>query len=517
MKLTVGITEKFPHWELILGQIGIPTETVTTDLKITTDQYATIIVTRIGEPWEKDALLHYIAEGGATLIEADVARWLLGIRTVPAYIKYVEPVGDPIYKGILSGFIDASLTLPKKATVLESDSGKKLVQIIRHGNGLVLILPGSLSKAILDTKVRRRNFPTRKPLLPSERVTRRSKQTIREIIQRSLEYLYIVRELPFVSLWPLPNGAQTLFNLRIDTDFASQENVDTLYDLCQKYRITATWFVETQSSQDWISKYANMEYQEIGLHCYRHHVFPNFIRNEMDIKRGIKILSQHRIRPSGYAAPFGQWNVPLAKAIEHHGFLYSSEFCLDYDNLPFHSHLGDRFTHVLQVPVHPIATSCLRNARHSKEDMKKYFKDLLKICIEHHLPFFIYDHPSNANLDVLNWLFKTVRKQDIPVVSLIEYAEWWNKRAKIEWTVDLDKDRIVIDHTSIDSSIWLLIRKSMTGWSVVEMKDTINLNTVEWRKRRLGKAIRTPMSERTALTRKMVIRDILHMYWKHRY
>jgi len=517
MKLTVGITEWLPHWEMVLCQIGVSTEIVKSVEEIAPNLFATIIVTQKGDQREKDALLHYITEGGAIIIEADTAKWLLGIKTLPAFIKNVEPMDDSIFKGILPGFIDASLILPDKATHLDDNAGKKLVKKINYGNGYVIILPGSLTKSVLDTKVRRRNFPTPGPLLPSERVSRRSKQTIREIIQRSLEYLHMMRELPFVSLWFFPDGASTLFNLRIDTDFGAQTQVESLYDLCQKYEIPATWFIETFSSKNWIENYKKMKNQEIGLHCFRHHVFPDFKRNEKDIKSGKNTLSRVKIHPAGYAAPFGLWNVSLAKAIEHHGFVYSSEFCLDYDNLPFYPYLGNRFSSVLQIPVHPITTSCLRNAHHSKEDQKKYFKNLFKLKMEHHLPLFVYDHPSNANLSVLNWLLKTIRKQDIPIIPLVEYANWWTNRAAMKWFVKWDRGIVNIDVPSVDSSVWLLIKKSITEWTVVEMKQSIDLNKVEWKKSRLRKKFKTPMSERHTLNRKMVINDILHTYWKHRY
>ena len=517
MKLTIGIIEKFPCWDISLSQIGLSVEKVQSDWKNLIDLYAVVIVTRTGDQQEKENLLHYVSEGGAILIEADNAEWLLGIKTLPAFIKYVEPAEDIIFKGIIPGFIDTRLLIPAKATHLQGNSRKKLVQVIQYGNGHILILPGLLSKSILDTKVRRRNFPTRGPLFPSERVSRRSKQTIREIIQRSLEYLHLVRGIPFVTLWVFPEGAQRLFNLRIDTDLASREKIDALYSLCQKHQIGATWFVETESSRNSIDQFVTMENQEIGLHCYRHHVYHNFIRNEINIKTGKKVLSQHRINPAGYAAPFGLWNVSLAKAIELHGFLYSSEFCLDYDNLPFHPYLGNRFTSVLQIPVHPITTGCLLNAHHSKENIKNYFNDLIKINMEHHLPLFIYDHPSNANLNALNWLLKTIRKRDFRDITLADYARWWAKRMETRWFGNWENNKLTLDLPSVDSSVWLSIQRSSTEWAVVKMKQQIDLTEVEWKKRRLRRKIRIHMSERNALTRKMVFNDILHTYWKFRY
>lgn len=517
MRLTVGVTDLLPQWKLLLGQIGVPVQIVNMNQTVKPDDFSAVVIPRLTGTHKKDALLQYLSEGGSILMEADVAEWLLGISTVPAHVTYVTTEGDPIFAGILPGFVNGSFRLPRHGSALESDSGKKLVQILSRGKGSVLVLPSSLSRCVLDTRVRRRNFPSRGPLLPSERVSRQSKHTVREIIQRSLEYLYMKRGLPFVSLWPFPDGAKTLFNFRIDTDFASRENVDDMYELCHRHKIPATWFVETQSSNEGLSRFVEMENQEIGLHCYRHRVFSDFVRNEEDLKKGIRLLSAHRIRPKGYAAPFGQWNVPLTKALEHRGFTYSSEFCLDFDNLPFYPYLGDRFSPVLQVPIHPIATSRLRNAHHSDGQMKDYFKDMMEAHITHRLPIFVYDHPSKANLEVLNWLFKTVRKQNIPVVSLKEYAAWWEKRASIRWTAKWDKGKVIIEDSSSDSSVSLLIRRSMKEWGNVSMRHEVDLGELDWKGRKSKHKTITPMSERNALNRKMIVNDILHHYWKRRY
>ncbi|MFQ6673251.1 MAG: hypothetical protein ACE5GH_00540 [Fidelibacterota bacterium] len=514
MNLTVGVTEWRPQWQLILGQIGAPVAVVGGEREVTLDQYGVIIVTARSTRQDKDMLLRYLARGGGILVEAHVAEWLLGTGSVPAYVKYVDPEGDPLFHGILPGFIHASLLLPTGAENLESDSGKKLTRVMRHGEGFVLILPGTFSECVLDTKVMRRNFPTPGPLLPSERVARRSKQTVRAIIERSLEYLYFERKLPFVSLWPFPEGHPTIFGFRVDTDFASEEHSDKLYNLCHDHKIPGSWFVETASPGDGIRRYAKMENQEIGLHCFRHRVFSSFIRNELDVKKGLRILAREQIRPLGYAAPFGLWNVSLAKAVEHHGFTYSSEFTLHYDDLPFYPHLGDRFSRVLQVPVHPITTGHLRNAHHSPGDMELYFTDLVQDHMEHRLPILVYDHPSNAHLQVLNWLVNAVRERGIPTVPLIDYAQWWKRRNALNWTARFDGDSLMIDGMQPESSVWISVRKSVTEWTVEAMKEVMDLQALKWRKNEPEVNVRTSMSRRSLLNRKMIMNDILHYYWR---
>ena len=202
MKLIVGITKLLPEWKIIIQQIGISYEVVSLEKSIPSDQFSVIVVTKKETDSEKDVLLHYISAGGSILTEADVAEWLFNIDTVSAFISTIETDDDPIYNGIFPGFIQAKLFLPKKGNVLENASKRKLVQIHMSDKGTAIILPGGFCKNTLDIQVRRRNFPTRAPLLPSERVARTSKHTIREIIQRSLEHLHFVRQLPFLALFP---------------------------------------------------------------------------------------------------------------------------------------------------------------------------------------------------------------------------------------------------------------------------------------------------------------------------
>lgn len=399
MKLTLGITDLAPEWQLLLSQSGVPFSTA--DLSVASDlsHFPAIIVSAGITDYEKANVLDYISSGGAVLMEADTARLIFNIKTRRLHVRYIEPQSDSIFQTIRGGFFDGTLQLPRDATHLMTDTGQNLIETVRHGDGVALVLPGGFVNGVLDTSVRRRSFPTDGPLFPSERVARRSKGVIRSVIEKSLQFILGERQLPLVMLSPFPDGVPTVFNFRIDTDFSSEDSVIRLYDLCRKHNITATWFVETASAAEWINLYAQMENQEIGLHCFRHRLFSSFGKNQRNVQQGLDLLTSERIRPDGFAAPFGLWNGSLAKAVEHHGFIYSSEFALDYDNLPFYPFVQERFSSVLQVPVHPISTSSLRNAHHSPEDIKAYFDLVIAVHTQSRLPLFFYDHPSNANLE----------------------------------------------------------------------------------------------------------------------
>ena len=512
MRLTVGITHMLPEWEIVIQQIGISNEIVSFRESILPDQFSVVIVTQKGAKPEKDVLLHYLNSGGSILTEADVAEWLFNIRTVPAFVNTIEPTDDSIFSGVLPGFIQARLFLPQKGDVLEIESERKLVQIHTSGKGTALILPGGFSSTVLDTKVRRRNFPTHASHLPSERVARISKNTIREVIQRSLEYLHFVRKLPFLSLYPFPDEHQSIFNFRIDTDFASEEEIDSFYQLCINYDVSATWFVETKSTKDRMEQFAQMKNQEIGLHCYHHKVSNSYSFNRANIKEGCRILNEAKIPFCGYAAPYGEWNIPLAKAIEKAGFIYSSEFTLDYDNLPFYPYLRDRYSSVLQVPIHPVSPRRLRNARHTEDDIKNYFKNVIQERVDHNLPIFIYDHPSSGNLTILNWLFQYIHQKDIPIYALKDYAKWWKRRLEVKWTPRFNKDIIDIQWQHLVSPIYLLVKKSPQDLVATKSENVIDLHELKWQKKKLSSKFITPMALRIKLNRKMIFNDILYFY-----
>ena len=73
---------------------------------------------------------------------------------------------------------------------------------------------------------------------------------------------------------------------------------------------------------------------------------------------------------------FGQLYNPVGGSIrvefEDMDFEYSSEFTLDYDDLPFFPYLKDGFSKVLQIPIHPISLGRLRRSHFSKNEMLKY-------------------------------------------------------------------------------------------------------------------------------------------------
>ena len=516
MRLSVGITHLTPAWKILLEQIAPPCEELNSTIDWSTENYGCIIVSSTVNVSVKEKLKRYLTDGGSLLLETEAAKQILGTNSEPAFVDYIDTTNDSLFSSVASGSVGRKLNLPSKATQLKERHGRYLVEGTAVGKGYVIILPGGMIDSILSWGCTRRSFPSHGPLLPSERVAKVSKRTIRDIVNRSLQELFWRRDLPFVSLSPFPDGEDLLFSFRVDTDFASQKAVETLYELCKKHDVPATWFVETGSCQEWVDRYGKMEGHEIGLHCFKHRTFNNYTKNELDMRTGTSILRKNGITPRGYAAPFGEWNTTLAKALEHRGFEYSSEFALDYDNLPFYPFLGERSSFVMQIPIHPISTGTLRNAHHSTEEMKDYFEIIMEDHLADRLPLFIYDHPTNPDHETLDWLFQTVKDRKIPAMTMGQYADWWKIRTETHWSARLENGRLQLSSSNLDDSVKIEVFQSDERHTIAEKNSDLELSKTVWRTTEAKTNRQSHISILHQLNRKMIFNDILHTYWKYK-
>jgi hypothetical protein len=456
--LTLGITEILPEWEIILRQIGLSFQQADTNISLTVDALPVLIVSSAKQTYRKPFIQQYLRDGGAVLTEADIAQKMLNLPIKRVRVKYLYSESDEVFSNIpLCDLAPAGRRLIiKKSEHLQNQAGERTVAIQNFGKGKIIVLPSGFCSGVLNNHIKRKNFPLAGgERFPSERISLASKGIIRNIVRRALEYLYHFRRLPFMHLWHLPNGAEGLFGFRVDTDFGSREEVDKLYRICDKNNIRATWFVETKSQATWINVYREIENQEIGYHCYRHRIFPDYQSNLQDIQTGLKILKGAGFEPSGYAAPYGEWNPVLGKIIQDLGFNYSSEFTAGYDDLPFYPFLQNSFSSVLQVPIHPISIGRLRWSGHKSENMIKYYLNVIEEKSRAYEPIFLYHHPGHLHFEVFDQIFQEINRRRLQTISLGEYATWWQHKAAVEWEGIFENNRIVINSKCSDESIWL--------------------------------------------------------------
>lgn len=354
---------------------------------------------------------------------------------------------------------------------------KKLrVSCHKHGEGYFIILPFELDDLFSNNSIKRQKFYDERKELPSERVASVSKGYIREFLTLLIKYSYELLGLPMVRINYFPGNWNNIFCFRVDTDFCSSEQADGLYRLCKKYNINATWFVDTKDPERLRDCYAKFDNQEIGLHCYRHLVFDNLEENSENISKGLAALAEAEIQVQGFAAPYGEWNEALDEALQDTDIFYSSEFGFDYDNLPVKPMDNSPW----QIPIHPISPGRLRRSHYSKMEMMKYFRQLVQHHISSKLPIIIYYHPHREMLDLVEDIFKNITEQNIPVLSMLEYAQWWQYRNSIKFQAYVKNEEILIDSVMEPEKVGLVVQTS-DGIASHEFSKKINLKELYWK------------------------------------
>jgi len=454
LKLRVGISEISPGWKLILQQIGISFSKVDINKTIPQNKYAVLIVSTQNAVRNKKHLLHYLHNGGSLLVEADIAEKYLDEKIKQIYIKYLYS-DSTLLTSVPCDFHRKS-SVSSHAQHVEDQRGRKSIAVKKADKGTALILPSGLVSSLCDYNIKRKMFPSDfAERNPSERVSEVSKEGIFYLIDHCLQYLFHIRDLPYIHLWFFPDGAKSQFSFRVDTDFSSKHEVENLYQVCRKNNIPATWFVEVKSQKDWIKVYSEMVNQEIGYHCYSHRIYSTPEENRQDFKQGLHVIQQSGINPKGYAAPYGEWNPDVIRIAQEFGFHYSSEFGLAYDAIPFFPCHGNSFSTVLQIPIHPISAGSLRRARHTKEDIFNYYLKIMEMKRTTYQPIIFYHHPLHGIFDVFDKIFQRVRKINIPVLPLGDYSDWWRKRNNVAWNAEYINGKIYLHSSNTDPSFWI--------------------------------------------------------------
>ncbi|MCD4819437.1 MAG: polysaccharide deacetylase family protein [Candidatus Cloacimonetes bacterium] len=434
MDFKIGIFSIHPFLEMILKQEGIPFEDIDQDNFELINKYALIItdydesdmIELISEKFHNEILVinpTYIAKRYFELLKT---------RTPRITIPLSEFYKNPSFKSALDRSFLADFY---------GDSGLfkdyKVIRI-KNNNENIYMLSISLEESFLFDKSCRKQFFDFRKELPSEVVGKKYIYEIRNIILQTINIILYSKNIPLIHKSYIPQNS--LFIFRIDTDFCTKEEAENLYKLCQKYDIKATWFLDTYNEKTIRELYAKMADQELGFHCSRHLVFDNYEENFQNIQSGLSILKKHGIKPKGYAAPFGEWNSYLQKAIEKSGFLYSSEFSYDYDNLPSYPIASN----VLQIPIHPISCGRLRRSHYTDNEKIAYYKRVIDEKIDRNEPVILYHHPHHKKLNVIEEIFRYVKLKKMQNLTMNNYRIWWQKREKRKLEYVLNKDKIFL-------------------------------------------------------------------------
>lgn len=287
--------------------------------------------------------------------------------------------------------------------------------------------------------------------------------------------------LPYIHFWYYPFTSPSVFLFRIDVDYIDSKGLKNLLEVTKKYKIKGTYFLNISGEEEFDEEIGHLklkepttpkrkaiiqkilaENNEIANHGYWHYVFNDFKRNNENIRQCRYYLKKlFGIRDKGFAAPGGESNITLIKAIEANKIIYSCNTISDQGEFPYYPYHKRKQWKVLEIPFYQICDAQYEsifkfssNQSNLKEISKKLQHDYFKYTeqqIENNKPIAIIIHPhllGKIAKVVLPTVFKKIAQSKIPSYTLNDFAEWWKKREKLKLTYRLQKDKILLRSTT---------------------------------------------------------------------
>jgi peptidoglycan/xylan/chitin deacetylase (PgdA/CDA1 family) len=453
---------------------------------------------------------HIAAGGGLLAAGANAVPVWLEFDPRPGRVRWIAPDGDsPLFRNVGIIDIEARGTILSGANAGVTDSGAKAIIATPAGSGFCIILPFEIGKVLSTVGAEPRQFYADTPRLPYDTVARTSRGEVRRLVGNALRLLLGRQGLPYVHLSPVPGQARSAFAFRIDTDFGPRKDLEAVARLGERVGMKFSWFVNVGAHRAHLDLFADLARQghDIQLHCLRHTVYPDYKRNLDNFRAGKEAMGAAGLNPCGVVAPFGEWNPNLNQAFEELGFEYSSEFCLAYDDLPFRpvvrerensewrrvkpasglfpssSLLPYRLSRVLEVPVHPICLGRLAAARANEKQMAAYFRNVIDLQVARQEPCILYDHPERIAQfsDLLADVLTYGKERCGSVMTMTDYARWWQRRERFDWSASASGKSLQVDAGSEDSSLQVVVEQGEHYAALPAGSGEHELSGLDWR------------------------------------
>jgi hypothetical protein len=274
----------------------------------------------------------------------------------------------------------------------------------------------------------------------TERVARRDKAAIRIRLLDRLRRTVSAGGGLWLRLAAYPFPYQSAFNLRVDLDERNGDDYTMFARARRPLADCCTHFVSTNAYGEEPAVLRDLLRFDTQSHGHFHVIYRNPDANRRNLIRAHDLLRSSGFEPIGFAAPHGRWNPGLDRVLEELGTIYSSDFQLGYDDLPFFPWCGDRFSRVLQVPVHPVCEGLFFDAGVQEgRNVGEYLSGVVRAKVDAGEPAFVYGHPERRlgrHPEILEALDAAVAGNALLWrVTLTEFARWWRWRAKREWSV----------------------------------------------------------------------------------
>ncbi len=241
-------------------------------------------------------------------------------------------------------------------------------------------------------------------------------------------------------LAPFPYPYRSAFGFRADLDEPFADDYFRFAAARAPLDDCCTHFVGTHAYAHHPSVLRDLEAHDAQSHGHFHHVYRDPEANRRNLERAHRILVSFGLEPTGFAAPHGRWNAGLDDALEDFGYLYSSDFQLGYDDFPFFPWKGDRFSRVLQIPVHPVCEGLFLEAGITDgRAIGEYLAAVVAARLDAGELAVAYGHPEHRlgrMPEVLRMLSDVVDSNSMVWrVTFARLARWWRWRAERRWLV----------------------------------------------------------------------------------
>ena len=278
------------------------------------------------------------------------------------------------------------------------------------------------------------------PWTLSERVSRSPKAWIRRRLIARLREAVNGRGGVWIRLAPFPYPYRSAFSFRADLDEPGPDDYHRFAAARAPLDGCCTHFLSTNAYMHHPSVLADLRQYDTQSHGHFHHVYREPEANRVNLERAHRILWSSGFQPVAFAAPHGRWRRSLDDQLEDLGYLYSSEFQLGHDDFPFYPWKGNRFSRILQVPVHPVCEGLFLEAGALDPGIvADYFEQVVGAKLDAGELAVIYGHPERRlgrMPQVMSALAQAIEGR--PLVwraTFSDLARWWRWRGERRWIV----------------------------------------------------------------------------------
>lgn len=279
----------------------------------------------------------------------------------------------------------------------------------------------------------------------TERVSRVDKAAVRRAVIGRIREAIARAGGVWARLSAYPHPYRSAFNLRVDLDETYPDDYARFARARAAIDDCTTHFVSTAAYARSPEVLADLRGVDTQSHGHFHVVYRSDEANRRNLARADGLLRQNGFTPEGFAAPEGRWTPGLDRAMEDLGYAYSSDFHLGYDDDPFFPWVGDRFSRVLQVPVHPICEGLFLDAGCADPRViAAHLVGVVRSKVGGGEPAFVYGHPERRLgrfPEVVTELAAAVAAMDrVWRVTLTAFARWSLWRMRRRWSLATKED-----------------------------------------------------------------------------